>query len=154
MKKYGSILLVIVVVAFAVLETLPQKHVNPPVIQEPSWDRPETRLLAKRACFDCHSNETRWPPYANHTPVAWLIQRDVKQGRHALNFSEWDRPQGEAQNVGRVVMNGEMPPKFYVLMHPEARLTPSERAALVSGLHQARVAVTGTQTRPGFADKP
>jgi hypothetical protein len=33
-------------------------HTNPPVMQEPQWDTMQTRTLAKRACFDCHSNET------------------------------------------------------------------------------------------------
>jgi hypothetical protein len=62
---------------------------NPPVVQEPSWDSPQTLRLAKRACFDCHSNETVWPWYSYLFPMATLIQRDVDKGREALNFSEW-----------------------------------------------------------------
>lgn len=34
---------------------------SPPITGEPDWDSPTTRELAQRACFDCHSNETRWP---------------------------------------------------------------------------------------------
>src|SRR4051812_44101919 len=64
-------------------------HSNPPVLQEPSWDSPHSRELAVRACFDCHSNETRWPWYANVAPFSWTMQRDVDAGRSTLNFSEW-----------------------------------------------------------------
>ena len=45
------------------------------------------RALAVRVCFDCHSNETRWPWYMFIAPVSWLTQRDVDEGREALNFS-------------------------------------------------------------------
>ena len=66
-------------------------HSNPPVTREPSWDSPRTRELARRACFDCHSNETRWPWYADVAPFSWVVQRDVDIARNVINFSEWDR---------------------------------------------------------------
>jgi hypothetical protein len=53
------------------------RNPNPPVQQEPPWNLAETRVLTERACFDCHSNETRWPWYSNVAPVSWLVQRDV-----------------------------------------------------------------------------
>ena len=140
MKKYGLILLAIAVITLAVLEALPQKHVNPPVRQEPAWNQPATRALAKRACFDCHSNETRWPPYARHAPVSWLVARDVARGRAELNFSEWDRCQNEAREMAHAVISGEMPPKLYLVAHPDARLTSSERADLAGGLEQTLAA--------------
>ena len=62
-------------------------HRNPPVTSEPTWDAPETRALARQACFDCHSNETEWPAYSRVAPVSWLIQRDVANGRAVHKFS-------------------------------------------------------------------
>lgn len=109
-------------------------HVNPPVFAEPAWDSPATRALAKRACFDCHSNETRWPAYANVAPVSWLVQRDVTEGRAALNFSEWHRAQKESHEAAEAVREGEMPMAIYTLMHPSARLSAEERTALAQGL--------------------
>jgi Haem-binding domain len=79
------------------------------VSAEPAWDSPKTRALAVTACFDCHSNETAWPWYTNVAPMSWLTQRDVDEGRDALNFSEWDRPQ-DAEDVSEVIREGEMPP--------------------------------------------
>ncbi len=107
-------------------------HANPPVQMEPRWDSPETRVLAVRACYDCHSNETIWPWYSNVAPMSWLIQRDVEEGRHKLNFSEWDREQ-EAEDAAETVQKGKMPPAAYLLLHPEAKLTSTERQALIQG---------------------
>jgi hypothetical protein len=109
-------------------------HTNPPVVREPSWDSPRTRELAVRACFDCHSNETRWPWYSNVAPVSWLVQRDVDEGRAELNFSRFDQPQKEAHESAEAVLEGEMPPWFYLPTHPEARLSAAEQAELVRGL--------------------
>ena len=92
-------------------------HRNPPVTSEPTWDAPETRALARQACFDCHSNETEWPAYSRMAPVSWLIQRDVAKGRAVLNFSEWQRPQEKAKEAAEEVLEGEMP---YVSAHARA----------------------------------
>jgi cytochrome c551/c552 len=111
-----------------------RNHSNPPGRNEPAWDRPETKALAQRACFDCHSNETVWPAYANIAPVSWLVQHDVDEGREKLNFSEWQRPQKESKEAAQSVREGEMPPWQYVLLHPEAKLSAEERSALIRGL--------------------
>jgi cytochrome c551/c552 len=111
-----------------------RNHSNPPGRNEPAWDHPETRALARRACFDCHSNETVWPAYANIAPVSWLVEHDVVEGREKLNFSEWQRPQKESKEAAQSVREGEMPPWQYVLLHPEAKLSAEERSALIRGL--------------------
>lgn len=126
----------------ALLQLVPfgHEHANPAVIQEPSWDSPRTRALAKRACFNCHSNETDWPWYSNIAPVSWLTQRDVNQGRSHLNFSEWNDPMSQADDAGGEVASGNMPPSFYLPLHPEADLTAEERTALVRGLEKSLAA--------------
>ena len=93
MKKITRILGIIVLIGlvlFALIQLVPygRSHKNPPVVQEPNWDA-QTRAIAKKACFDCHSNEVVWPWYSNIAPVSWLVQRDVDEGRRHLNFSEW-----------------------------------------------------------------
>ena len=130
-----TVALVVVTLAL-VVQVIPYGHqlTNPPVGREPSWDSPATRELAKRACFDCHSNETTWPTYARVAPVSWLIQHDVDEGRSKLNFSEWDRLQRDATDTAKEVMEKDMPPSTYLLMHPLARLTDAEREQLVRGL--------------------
>jgi hypothetical protein len=109
-------------------------HTNPPVVAEPSWDRPATRALAERACFDCHSNRTSWPWYSHVAPASWLVQSQVDEGRQALNFSEWQGASEEADEAGEAVREREMPPASYLVAHPEARLTAAERDDLARGL--------------------
>ena len=111
-----------------------RNHSNPPLGSEPPWDSPTTRLLARQACFDCHSNETEWPAYASIAPASWLIQHDVDDGRAALNFSEWQRPQEKAKKSAEEVREGEMPPAAYVLVHAHARLSTADRDRLAQGL--------------------
>ena len=64
-----------VAVVLVAIQLVPygRDHRNPPVTQEPRWDRPETRALAMRACFDCHSNETVWPWYTYVAPVFFAV---------------------------------------------------------------------------------
>lgn len=108
-------------------------HTDPAVVQEPNWDSPRTRELAQRACFDCHSNESTWPWYSNIAPVSWLVQHDVDEGRRALNFSDW-RVSRRTSELGRIVLGGEMPPAVYLIMHPQAKLSASEKQELATGL--------------------
>lgn len=109
-------------------------HSNPPIVAEPVWNSPATRELAERACFDCHSNQTRWPWYSHVAPMSWLVQNHVDEGRQVLNFSEWSRGNSEADEAAETVREGEMPPRSYLLLHPEARLTDTERQQLARGL--------------------
>jgi hypothetical protein len=118
----------------AIIQVVPygRSHTNPPIAREPAWDSPETRILAKKACFDCHSNETEWPAYAHIAPASWLVQHDVDEGRGVLNFSEWDRPQKEATEAADEVTEGEMPPAMSVCV-TRTRLNGAERDRLAQG---------------------
>jgi hypothetical protein len=93
---------------------------------------PEVQALLKRACFDCHSNETIWPVQAYVAPVSWLVAHDVKEGREEFNLSVWDQVDQKklAKKLPKEVGEGEMPPWFYVVAHPSARLTDAERKLL------------------------
>ena len=135
-KKYAGLIFSVVVLGFVLIQLIPygRSHSNPPVLKEPTWDRPETRLLAQRACFDCHSNETFWPWYSNIAPISWLAQRDVDDGRRHLNFSEWGVGRREVREVGETILEGKMPPSYYVLLHPQAKLSAQEQNALINGL--------------------
>lgn len=125
-----------IVVAFGLIQLVPygREHSNPPVIVEPSWDRPSTRALAVRACFDCHSNQTAWPWYSHVAPTSWLLQWHVDEGRRVLNFSDWSRTYEEAGEAAATVLENEMPPASYTILHPSARLSATEKRELAEGL--------------------
>jgi hypothetical protein len=110
---------------------------NPPVVAEPAWDSPQTRALAQRACFDCHSNETQWPWHTRIAPISWLATLDTVRGRNHLNFSEWGvarEGDEEMDEMSELILSGEMPPAIYLTMHPEAVLTDAEKQQLIDGL--------------------
>jgi hypothetical protein len=131
----GGIFLFIAGLLLIQLVPYGRQHGNPPVIREPNWNSPQAREAAQQACFDCHSNETVWPWYANVAPISWLIQRDVDEGREYLNFSDWGsgREGEESHELHEVMEEGEMPPAPYLLLHAEARLTDAERNQLING---------------------
>lgn len=140
----ARILLILVLLAFAGAAAIqlirpPIVGNNPPVVREPSWSDPAARALAVRACFDCHSNETAWPWYTRLAPFSWLVAHDVAEGRSALNFSDWGTARGEgAEEMVEVILEGEMPPVIYLLLHPSASLNPSEVDLLVGELSSLR----------------
>ena len=135
LMRRGGIALVVLVIPLLLIQAVPygRDHSNPQLRQEPAWDSPETRALAVRACYACHSSETNWPWYSNIAPVSWLVQRDVDTGRDELNFSEWNGPQDDLGDLAEVVDEGEMPPKLYRWLKSEARLSSAEREALSRG---------------------
>ena len=135
-KKGVLIAIGLAVVLALAIQLIPVQRTNPPVVAEPSWDSPETRALAKRACFDCHSNSTEWPWYSRVAPVSWLLASDVRQGRDRLNFSEWSAGMGGSELLGEVtekIRGGEMPPLKYLALHPTARLAAAEKDQLLAG---------------------
>ena len=126
----------IAVVIGILIQFIPYGHDlnNPPVKSEPAWDSPQTRELAKRACFDCHSNESQWPWYSKVAPASWLLQHDVDEGRATMNFSEWDEYWLASSEIAETINEGEMPPPQYLIMHPEARLSDAEKKQLANGI--------------------
>lgn len=96
---------------------------------------PQIAPVFNRSCDDCHSNRTAWPWYSKIAPASWLVVSDVNRGRAALNFSEWGRYDAGAQQkhlkeICGEVSEGEMPAAQYLLMHPRARLSATERQAV------------------------
>lgn len=91
----------------------------------------EVMSVLDRACMDCHSNRTDWPWYSNVAPASWFVADHVEHGRRELNFSAWagyDREHAEhlLADVCQEVKAGKMPLGSYVLLHPEAKLSPSD----------------------------
>jgi hypothetical protein len=129
------LLLVAVAVALAI-QLMPYGwwHSNPAVVDDAPWPDAESADLARSACYDCHSNETEWPVYSYVAPMSWLVRRDVENGRHELNFSDWDDAEGGLDDAVDALRDGSMPPDQYRLMHPGARLDDEEVERLVAAL--------------------
>jgi hypothetical protein len=135
-KKLLFIAVGVLVILGAAIQFIPVSRTNPPVTQTLNWSSPETKALWVRACADCHSNETVWPPYAYVAPISWLVSHNVDEGRRELNLSQPLRgqPARVANEISEKITSGEMPPRDFILLHPEAVLSTVEKRALIDGL--------------------
>ena len=127
---------VVLAAALVLIQLVPVQRTNPPVAAAEVPAPPEVRAILKRACYDCHSNETIWPWYSRVAPFSFLLERDVREGRREVNFSTLARDplkrrQRKWMEIPEQVEKKEMPPWFYAAVHPEARLSAADRAALV-----------------------
>jgi hypothetical protein len=129
-KKVVLVLLALAVVS----QMIPINRSNPPVTHEFGASQ-ELSAVLRRACYDCHSNETVWPWYSRVAPLSWLVAHDVHEGREHLNFSTWGEYPEEKQaklrkEVWEEVSEGKMPPFRYLPAHPEARLSEQDMGIL------------------------
>ena len=123
------------VVVFVGMQFKTIDRTNPPVEAELSAS-PEVMELLRRACYDCHSNESEWPWYSYVAPVSWLIEHDVEEAREHMNFSEWQTWEPGKQDHKREecweeVEEGEMPLWFYTPLHWDARLSEGDLAVVI-----------------------
>ena len=134
-RRLFSRALSILTAAFVLAQLVPVGRANPPGGGDVAAP-PEVRAMLKRACYDCHSSETVWPWYSRVAPVSWLIARDVREGRNEVNFSIFTqypekRRRRKWKEIPEQIEKSEMPPWFYTAVHPEARLSDADRAALL-----------------------
>ena len=126
---------VVLVAVFAAAQLVRPERANPPTnvsrtIQAQIGTASGLAAVLDRACSDCHSNSTVWPWYAQIAPVSWAMAYGVKEGRKAVNFSEWAMYPSEVQRALLVAScqdakNGKMPGS-YTLLHPEMRLSEQD----------------------------
>jgi hypothetical protein len=142
MKK---ILLVLIVIFVAIQFVRPNRT---PVESPDSIDLiakytppPEVRSILSNACYDCHSNKTRYPWYSQVQPMAWFLANHINEGRKRLNFSEFGQlqPLRAVQKLDDCVdeiTERRMPLASYRLAHADARLTQAQINTFVAWLDQ------------------
>lgn len=133
MKKALPYALVALAAAAIAIQFAPVNKRNPPATREIQWDADATEALARKACYDCHSNETTWPWYATVAPFSWRIAGHVASGRRHLNFSTWDQPNEDLDEVTEQLEEREMPLWDYKIMHAKSRLSDAEYELLLAG---------------------
>jgi len=110
------------------IQLVPVSRTNPPVVAD--FDGPaDVRAVFRKSCYDCHSNETRWPWYSHVAPSSWLVAHDVEEARGHFNFSLWGTYSAAkkahlAEDIWDEVKDGDMPLIVYRLGHPG--VTPSD----------------------------
>ena len=127
---------------------MPVDRSNPPskvMIPAPR----EVQAILERSCFDCHSNQTRWPWYSYVAPASWFVAKHVRNGRQDLNLTEWPLLDTERQQffLGEMkgqVKGGTMPLDSYLLLHWNARLSDEERETLLLWIDEEVLLVSGS----------
>jgi hypothetical protein len=141
--------IVALIVVFALMQAVPygRSHTNPAASNPFKWTDPKAEALAKKACYDCHSNETNWWWATNIAPFSWLVQADVDGGRARFNLSNYD---GRPSVAGlQEALNDGMPPFQYTLLHPSAKLSDADKKALVDGYSASAAANGGASSGGG-----
>jgi hypothetical protein len=129
---------VLLILAFIGVQYIEVERTNPPVkadLQAPS----DVKNIFRTSCYDCHSNQTKWPWYSKVAPVSWMIIDDVNEGRSHLNFSEWgnllsDKKAELKKKILEELKDDEMPPGKYVYLHPGASLEITQKNTLFNWL--------------------
>jgi hypothetical protein len=96
----------------------------------------DVQAILQKACYDCHSNNTRYPWYVNIQPVGLYLAHHIEEGKDELNFNEFGaysakRQRSKLKGIAEQIKEGAMPLSSYTLLHKAARLTAAEQAAVI-----------------------
>ncbi|AZA87855.1 cytochrome C [Chryseobacterium shandongense] len=127
-------------VSFALIQFIPTDKVNKPIDHKVNFvdvkkTPPKIMELIKGACYDCHSDETKYPGYAYVAPISWSVKSHINEGREHLNFSIWetynqDLKKSMLEKSNQTIRNKTMPMPGYIVYHKEANLSEAERILL------------------------
>jgi len=137
---------VVILVLLAAVQLIRPDRANPPIVAslaiQAQVGTPNGMVaVLDRACGDCHSNGTVWPWYSEVAPVSWLMAYGVKEGRKAVNFSEWMAYPADRQRQLLVascadVSANRMPGSAWISLHPEARLSSTDIETICAAARQ------------------
>lgn len=133
-KKRALITGLLLLACLLLMQFIRPEIPQPPVtgdLQAPA----EVKAILKRACYDCHSNETQLRWFDQLAPASWRVAQHIRDGRQGLNFSTW-QSLTPAEQKGKLfesvsqVLAGAMPLKDYQLVHPSAAISAQDLAVL------------------------
>jgi len=102
-----------------------------------AYDAPnDIESMLRVSCYDCHSNNTKYPWYQNIQPARWIMERHIGKAREELNFSEFGNYSGRKQksklkSIASQINDGEMPLTSYTMIHRDAKLSNKKRQLLI-----------------------
>lgn len=141
MKKkilIGVVAALIIMQFFRIDKTTPKHDASTDFINMSQGDTEVTKLL-KVACYDCHSYDTEYPWYTNVAPLSFWIKGHIKGGRQKLNFAEWasyddGKRNHKLEESIEEIEEAHMPLKSYTWLHPESKLSETDKTKLVAWL--------------------
>jgi len=124
------------------LQFIPVEKTNPPIDSKLTLNA-ETKVMEvlKKSCYDCHSNETKWPLYASIAPFSFFVASHVNDGRKALNFSNYNNIDSKTKEKRlkraiTTIKNERMALPSYRFAHESANLSKEENELLIAWLEE------------------
>ncbi|MBP6660850.1 MAG: heme-binding domain-containing protein [Chitinophagales bacterium] len=137
LKKIGLGILIVIVL----LQLIPTKKNQASIVSansiEQKYNTPENvQAILKKACFDCHSNNTVYPWYSHIQPIGFWLNNHINEGKEELNFSEFNSYENKKarKKMEKVISSQEkgwMPLSSYTLIHKDATLTSTEKTIII-----------------------
>ena len=133
-RRLASLVAAALIAVFIAIQFVPVERRNSPGTGDPPATR-EVQAILRRACYDCHSMESRWPIWAYVAPISWRVVDDVERARKMVNFSEWPsyspaQQQAIKQTIVFSTGTHRMPVWYYLTLHPDAKLSQRDLDAL------------------------
>ena len=146
--KIVKIITLVLLVAFVGIQFIPTTRNQSDLIPETDFmlvnKVPETiQKKLQVSCYDCHSNNTKYPWYNKIQPVTWFLENHIEEGKAELNFNEWDslsnrRKKSKLRSIIKQIESGEMPLESYTLIHKDATFTEAEAEEMISYITQLK----------------
>jgi len=127
MIKFIKVLLVLALVALVAIQFIrPEKNSEgyKSVASFESETRPSAVVAAilKESCYDCHSNQTNYPWYAEVAPFSLWLEDHIIDGKKHFNVSDWNnytikKKEHKLEELVEMVEKDEMPLRSYTIIH-------------------------------------
>lgn len=150
MKKVLIVLLVVFIFIqfFPIDKTNPTSNEGMDFIKIKNTPEPIANII-RNSCYDCHSNETKYPAYSYIQPAGWLLKSHIDEARLELNFSTFatydpKRQAHKLEEAADYVEKKVMPLESYLILHPEAKLTDQEREQLATYFRKVQQQINQT----------
>ncbi|WP_445747848.1 heme-binding domain-containing protein [Polaribacter sp.] len=146
--KTVKIILLILLVAFVGIQFIPTERNQTDIVPVTDFmlvnnvpNNIKNKLQV--SCYDCHSNNTKYPSYNKIQPVAWFLEEHIKDGKKELNFSEWEslsnrRKASKLRSIIKQIESGEMPLNSYTLIHKDAKFSKVETNEMINFITQLK----------------
>ena len=157
-RKAAAVVVALFIGAVVAAQLVRPERTNPPTNPDHTL-RSQTAAsgalsaVVDRSCGDCHSNDTQWRWYTKVAPLSWLMARAVREGRRAVNFSEWTAYSPEQRRsllMGSCqdARNGTMPMSPYTRFRPDAQLSPRDVEVICAAAREPEPNVATGEERP------
>jgi hypothetical protein len=142
-KAYRKIAVLLLILLVVMQFIQPKKNIGDPIpandISKVYSIPPDVHKTLVNKCYDCHSNNTKYPWYANIQPVGWWLAAHVHDGKEHVNFSEFKTYSRKdvthkLEDLEEVIEDGSMPLKPYTILHKDSKVSPAEANAIKAWL--------------------